>query len=133
MGFIVLLHMNLFKMLSYLDFDYSEDEQGIGTWDAMACVIPDRVSAVAHEIGQVLTWATQSFTGRQGALDDGGDWDYDLQAQDDEGQPLVANFDAERGQVTLATSPYGRTTVTLSLAGSPQFGAAFEDAFGVVF
>ncbi len=110
--------------LDYLDFDYSEDEQGTGTWDAMASVYAERVPALAADIEQVLLWATREFTGRQGALDDGGDWDYELQSQDDEGRPLPANFDESTGKLLLAASARGRTTVSLTLAGSAQFGAA---------
>ena len=40
--------------LDYLDFDYSEDEEGTGTWDAMASVKAERVPALAAEI-RVLT------------------------------------------------------------------------------
>ena len=32
--------------LDYLDFDYSEDAEGTGTWDAMACVQPQRLGAL---------------------------------------------------------------------------------------
>lgn len=110
--------------LDYLDFDYSEDEQSTCTWDAMASVYAERVPALASEIEQVLCWATREFEGRQGAIDDGGDWDYDLQSQDDEGQPLPASFDAGAGKLMLAASANGRTTVSLTLAGSAQFGAA---------
>jgi hypothetical protein len=73
--------------LDYLEFDYSEDEEGTGTWDAMASVKAERVPALAGEIEALLRWASQKFAGRQGALEDGNDWDYDLQAQDDDGQP----------------------------------------------
>lgn len=110
--------------LEYLDFDYSEDEQGIGNWDAMASVQASRVPALAAEIESVLTWAHWHFEGRQGAIDDGGDWDYDLQSQDDEGRALTACFDSRSGKLDLQTSETGRTTVCLSLAGSAQFGVA---------
>ena len=110
--------------LDYLDFDYSEDEQGTGNWDAMASVHAARVPALAAEIEQVLQWASQEFAGRQGAIDEGGDWDYDLQSQDDDGQLLPASFDADNGKLMLPAAATGRTTVCLSLAGSAQFGAA---------
>jgi len=115
--------------LEYLDFDYSEDEQGTGNWDAMASVHASRVPALAAEIEQVLRWASQEFTGRQGAIDDGGDWDYDLQSQDDQGRPLPARFDSDSGKLALPASAHGRTTVCLSLAGSVQFGAALTAAW----
>jgi hypothetical protein len=52
--------------LDYLEFDYSEDEEGTGTWDAMASVKAERVPALAGEIEALLRWASQKFAGRQG-------------------------------------------------------------------
>ncbi|WP_036595403.1 hypothetical protein [Ottowia thiooxydans] len=111
--------------LEYLIFDYCEDEHGIGNWDAMASVSEERVPAMATEIEQVLRWASQEFPGSQYGLDDGGDWDYDLQVLTEGGQPLPASFDSGSGKLLLAPPPAGRTTATLSLAGSTQFFAAF--------
>ncbi len=124
--------MDAVKTLSYLDFDYIEDDQGVGTWDAMASVSASRVPALAAEIRQVLCWASREFAGRQGAIDEGGDWDYDLQSQDDDGHPLPACFDAGKGQLELQAAGHGHTTVSLSLAGSAQFGDAFQTTFGVI-
>ncbi|MEQ6437918.1 hypothetical protein V8Z74_23305 [Comamonas sp. w2-DMI] len=115
--------------LDYLDFDYSEDEEGTGTWDAMASVGAARVPALAAEVERLLRWASRDFKGRQGAVDEGGDWDYDLQAQDDAGQPLTARFDEASGRLALEASATGRTTVTLSLSGSSWFGEALRSAF----
>ena len=115
--------------LDYLDFDYSEDEEGTGTWDAMASVKAERVPALAAEIAQLLRWANQRFTGRQGAAEDGFDWDYDLQTQDDDGEPLSARFDRATGRLELQASATGRTTVSLCLSGSMQFGDALRQAF----
>lgn len=90
--------------LDYLEFDYSEDEEGTGTWDAMASVKAERVPELAGEIEALLRWASQKFAGRQGALEDGNDWDYDLQAQDDDGEPLSARFDRAAGRLELQAS-----------------------------
>ena len=48
------LHRQYAMTLDYLDFDYSEDEEGTGTWDAMASVKAERVPALAAEIAQLL-------------------------------------------------------------------------------
>ena len=117
--------------LEYLEFDYSEDEEGTGTWDAMASVKAERVTALANELAQLLRWANQKFAGRQGAAEDGFDWDYDLQSQDDDGQQLPVHLDKASGQWTLQASAMGYTTVSLSLSGSAQFGDALRDAFGL--
>ena len=115
--------------LDYLDFDYSEDEEDTGTWDAMASVKAERVPALAAEITQLLRWARQQFPGQQGAVDDGFDWDYDLQAQDDDGESLAVSFDQGSGQLQLQASATGRTTVNLSLSGSARFGDALREVF----
>ena len=39
--------------LDYLDFDYSEDFDGNGTWDAMAAVRPERLPALRAELAQL--------------------------------------------------------------------------------
>ena len=117
--------------LEYLEFDYSEDEEGTGTWDAMASVKAERVPALAAEIAQLLQWAQRQFAGCQGAVEEGMEWDYDLQSQDDEGQSLPAKFDAGSGQLTLLASATGYTTVSLSLSGSARFGDVLRDAFGL--
>lgn len=116
--------------LDYLDFDYSEDFDGNGTWDAMAAVQPERLPALRAELAQLLAWAHAAFAGRQGPCEDGGDWDYDLQAQDETGQPLHARYGA--GTLDLEGAPGGGlTTVTLTLSGSPAFGAALRERWGV--
>ena len=117
--------------LDYLDFELSDDDEGTVTWDAMASVAAERVPALAAEIEQVLRWANRQFAGHQAALDEGGDWDYDLQAQDDAGQPLNAHFDASTARLQLSAAHQGRTTVSLSLSGSPQFGQALQEKFGL--
>ena len=117
--------------LDYLEFDYSDDEEGTGTWDAMASVKAERAPALAAEIEALLRWASQKFVGRQGAVEDGFDWDYDLLAQDDDGKPLNARFDKAAGTLELQASATGRTTVSLSLSGSSQFGDALRQAFDI--
>ena len=47
--------------LAYLDFDYSEDTEGIGVFDAMASTAPDRAGDVDAEIALVLDWASATF------------------------------------------------------------------------
>jgi hypothetical protein len=98
--------------LSYLDFDTSEDELGWGNFDAMASVLLPQRPALQAELEQVLNWAHATFPHQQAPLDDGGEWDYDLQEQ-------------------LDTGPHGppRHTLTLSISGTPQFCAAFKHRF----
>ena len=97
--------------MDYLDFDLSEDEHGYGSLEAMASVSAAQVAAVQAEIQQVLDWAHAAFLGMQAALDEGGEWDFQLSQQ------------AE----TVAGQP--RQTFTLSLTGTPQFCEAFRQQF----
>ena len=119
--------------LDYLDFDYSEDEDGNGTWDAMASVADSRWAALLEEVRQVLHWASHDFRGRRAPLEDGGDWDYDLSAQDDDhGRALRIRWDrANAAGQTEAPQPGGYGTVTLTLTGNTAFGDALRQAFGL--
>lgn len=94
--------------LHYLYFDYSEDDAGCGTWDAMASVRPAQMDALRAEVAQVLDWAHSEFADQHGPLDDGGEWDYDLQGA----------HEADR------------YTLTLTISGTPAFGAAWRTQFG---
>jgi len=119
--------------LNYLDFDYSEDAEGTGTLDAMASVSPAQLAALHAEITTVLAWAHQQWPGECGPLENGGEWQYDLQGLQDVSTPLVLQFDETLGQLHTtpghATPP--RTTLTLTLSGSATFCAALRDQFGI--
>ena len=97
--------------LNFLDFDFSEDTQGVGVFDAMATVRAQQIAAVRAEVDEVLGWANKAFAGRRGPLEDGAEWDYDLQEmqEDAPGEPWH--------------------TVTLSISGTEAFCAAFREAF----
>ena len=98
--------------LNYLDFDFSEDELGWGNFDAMASVSLRQRPALQAELAQVLHWAHATFPRQRAPLEDGGEWDYDLQEQP-------------------GTRPTDSTwhTLTLSLSGTPQFCDAFKRQF----
>ena len=49
--------------LQFLDFEYSEDPQGGGSFDAMASVRPVQLAEVRAEITEVLDWAKQRLRG----------------------------------------------------------------------
>ncbi len=98
--------------LQFLDFDYSEDVEGIGVFDAMASVRPVQLEAVRAEIAEVLDWADTAFAGQRAPLDEGGEWDLDLQERVDGASP-----------------PWH--VLTLSISGSASFCAAFRQRFGL--
>ena len=117
--------------LDYLDFEYSEDEDGNGTWDAMASVSDSRWNALLSEVQQVLQWASRDFGGRRAPLDDGGDWDYDLSVQeDDNGRPLQIRWNSKSASIEAdSPQPGSYSTLTLTLTGNARFGDALRQAF----
>lgn len=93
----------------YLRFDTHDGTDGVVTLEAMASTRADRHEAVLAEVRQVLDWAALTFPRGHGAVEDGGDWDEDLQLQQE---------------------PGGWHSVTLTLSVSPAFAEAFAQAFG---
>ncbi|WP_395055835.1 hypothetical protein [Polaromonas sp.] len=98
--------------LQFLDFEYSEDSQGGGSFDAMASVRPAQLDAVRADIAEVLRWADTAFAGQCAPRDEGGEWDVDLQEQSDGASP-----------------PWH--VLTVSISGSAHFCSAFRQRFGV--
>lgn len=119
--------------LDYLDFDYSEAEEGSGSWDALASVTSARLPALLAEVQDLLRWADHLFAGRRGPLEDGGDWDYALQAQADDGTPLALHYDGARLQCEAAptAAPGQRTTLSLTLSASAAFSDALRARYGL--
>ena len=119
--------------LDYLDFEYSEDDHGQGTFDAMASVLPAHVPALHAELTQVLAWACDTFGPDSGPLDEGCDWDYDLQLTDDTAAQGRIGFEPSTRSLCVQMPPgaasHNRHTVTLTLGGTPAFCAAFQQVF----
>ena len=117
----------------YLDFDYSEDAEGTGTFDAMASVAPAQVAALYAEVSELLSWAHTQFPDACRAQEDGGDWQYDLQGAREHTTPLALEFDAVdlclRSVAHAAAEP--RTTVTVSISGNAEFCATLRAAFAL--
>ena len=95
--------------MRYLTFDLSDDAGCVITLDAMASTSEEQHPAVMAEVKRVLDWAWQRFPRAHGPVDDGMDWDHDLQVSVEEG---------------------GWHTVTLTLAASPRFVEEFVATFG---
>jgi hypothetical protein len=95
--------------MRHLTFERSEDTEGITTLEAMASTRLDDHAAVMQEVQQVLDWAWRNFGSQHGPIEDGMIWNHDLLVQEEAG---------------------GWHTVTLSLAGLPQFIEAFIAEFG---
>jgi hypothetical protein len=115
--------------LQYLIFDFSDEESGRGSFDAMASVLPARLPALLSEIEAVLQWASSAF-GAAAAPGDEGEWDEHLQGTEEPDTPLAVRYDAVAGRVLLAPSTPGkRVTLALTLSGSRAFCDAFREAF----
>lgn len=117
--------------LDYLDFDYSEDDEGTASWDALASVTRERLPALTAEVEQLLGWASRAFAGRRGPIEEGGDWDFDLHAQQDDGQPLAIAFDERSGRLELAPPAGLRVTLGLTLSASAAFSAALRERYTI--
>jgi hypothetical protein len=120
--------------LDYLVFDHSEDTEGVHTFEAMASVGPAHWSSVQLEVAQVLDWAHRCFEGERGAIDDGADWDYELQGLHEVASVDALSFDEATGQLRSRLEPPGqpRHTATLTLTGRGHFAQAFSEAFGLI-
>jgi hypothetical protein len=117
--------------LDFLEFDYSEDDQGHGSFDAMAAALPGQLPALEAEIVHVLQWAEREFPDAQGPLEEGGEWDVELQGVQE--MPTTLDVEYADGQLRLQPSDIGtpRVTLTITLSGTPMFCAAFRQAFGL--
>jgi len=119
--------------LQYLDFDYCEDEHGHGTFEAMASVPAARLTVLQAEIALVLDWAHATFSHQRAPLEEGGEWDYLLQGQQEWTVPETLAYDELTRRFSSQPGSAGppRHTVTLALSGSAQFCQAFRQRFGV--
>ena len=118
--------------LHYLSFDFSEDTEGTGTFEAMASTWPEQVAAVQAEVVRVLRWAHQAFPNTRGPVTEGGDWDYDLHGMREFTAPERITYHASTGSLDVQAGIAGkpRHTLTLLLSGTDAFCDAFRQAFG---
>ncbi|MEY4427928.1 MAG: hypothetical protein RLZZ182_617 [Pseudomonadota bacterium] len=117
--------------LSYLLFDHSQDTEGVHTFEAMASVGPTHWPQVQAEVARVLAWAHGQFRGERGPLDDGGDWDYELQGLQEVATAWQWQFNERTGAIEgqLGAPGQPRHTATLTLTGLDAFADAFLQAF----
>lgn len=123
--------------LQFLEFDRTEDAEGVVCWDALAQPAPAFTQALLQEVVQVLVWAHQFDDHGPGPLENGANWDFDLQITWlEEGRaPQVAQprFVPSTGQLSLQPEPQTNqcTALSLSLSGTPGFVHAFSEHFGL--
>jgi hypothetical protein len=118
--------------LKYLDFEFSGDAHGQGSFDAMAAATPAQLALLESEVVRVLGWAERQF-GPPAAPDDGGEWDYALQGVREVATPLEVRWrpGAPRLELEAREADPPRVTLTLTLSGSEAFCAAFREAFAI--
>lgn len=119
--------------LHYLDFDYSEDAHGHGSFEAMASVPVARLPALQAEIVQVLDWAHATFAGQRAPLEEGGEWDYHLDGQQEWSVSELLHYDEAARSLGSRPGLAGaaRHTVTLTITGAAGFCAALRERFDV--
>jgi hypothetical protein len=118
--------------LQLLDFDCSEDTEGVVCWDALAQPHPRHNIALLHEVEQVLAWAHGFDAQGPGPLEDGANWDFDLQAtlhpDGKASQDARLLFDPKKGQIHKDTADLSHpVALSLSLSGTPGFAQAFRE------
>ncbi|NML47236.1 hypothetical protein HHL11_26045 [Ramlibacter sp. G-1-2-2] len=118
--------------LDWLDFDFSGDEEGHGSFDAMAAALTAQLPALQAEVLRVLAWAEHVF-GAPAPLEEGGAWDYELQGVQEVATPLDVSVDLSAHKIALqpGTSASPRFTLSLTVTGSEDFCDAFRAEFGV--
>lgn len=122
--------------LHLLDFDCSEDAEGVVCWDALAQPAPRYNSALLAEVALLLAWSHRFAAQGPGALEDGADWDVDLQVllHSEAGHPVpaLAHFDLTTGTVRLTPAAEQHPLeLSLSLSGTPAFAQALREQFNL--
>jgi len=120
--------------MKYLDFDYSEDVHDVGVFEAMVAMSsPLQLAAARAEVVRVLAWAHEAYPDQRAPLDEGGEWDYQLDGLQELTAVETLDFDVARQQLVMQLGPFGppRHSLTLSLMGTVQFCVAFRAQFEV--
>ncbi len=95
--------------MNYLSFDLDEVADGVCSLEAMASTSAAQHPAAMAEVQTVLDWAWRQYPDSHGPIDDGMDWDHELQVALEEG---------------------GWHRVTLTLTGTERFVEEFLAVFG---
>jgi hypothetical protein len=114
--------------LQFLEFDRSEDSQGVVCWDALAKPAARHTPALLEEVKLLLVWAHHFGLQAPGPLEDGADWDYDLQIRCGNMQ-LHCRWQSAQEKLELSPKLLSNEAIVLSLSisGTPEFAQAFRD------
>ncbi len=105
----------LFMPLQFLEFDLSEDTDGLCSWDALASPAARHTPVLLAEVRDLLGALHQAL-GPAGPLADGHRWDLDLQIHDEQGHPVELESEVQALRITLALSLTGDDALSAELA-----------------
>ena len=116
--------------LEFLEFDCSEDSEGVVCWDALAQPAARHTPALLHEVTRLLAWAHRFGPQAPGPLEDGADWDFDLHIHRAHA-PVSVHWDSMQEKLDLSPTPSTDDVITLSLSisGTPAFAQAFREGW----
>lgn len=112
--------------LQFLEFDCSEDSEGVVCWDALAQPAARHQAAMVQEVTQLLAWAHAFSPQSPGPLEDGAEWDFDLHMQAPT-SAIQAHWHAGENRLVFCPVPPPNEVISLSLSISGT--AAFAEAF----
>lgn len=95
--------------MNFLSFDVAEVGDGGYALEAVASTAAGQHAAVMAEVQQVVDWAWRRFPDSHGPMDEGMEWDHDLQVIVEDG---------------------GWHTVTLTMTGTGRFVEQLFAVFG---
>jgi hypothetical protein len=106
-------------MPGFLEFDRSETEDGVCSWDALASPPAQHRLRMLQDSARLLQ-ALHTRFGPPGPLDEGHDWDFDLQVSDDQGRPCTWSWSPQGVRWSSLTDASGRLTLALGLCAQLQ-------------
>jgi hypothetical protein len=114
--------------LEFLEFDCSDDGEGVVCWDALAQPAARHTRALLQEVTQLLAWSHRLAMQEPAPLEDGADWDFELHILW-ANAPVSAHWDKAQEKLDLSPQPTTGEAITLSLSisGTPAFAQAFRD------
>ncbi|PIT73156.1 hypothetical protein [Limnohabitans sp. G3-2] len=114
--------------LQFLEFDCSEDSQGVVCWDALAQPAARHTPALLEEVRLLLAWAHRFSSQAPGPLEDGADWDFDLQVHGGN-RPVHCLWHSTQEKLELSppASATEEIALSLSISGTPAFAHAFRE------
>lgn len=112
--------------LQFLEFDCSEDSEGVVCWDGLAQPAARHRAAMVQEVTQLLAWAHAFSPQTPGPLEDGAEWDFDLHLHAPT-SAIQAHWQAKDNILVFSPVPAENDEIRLSLSISGT--AAFAEAF----